>query len=123
MQEQVIAKLSSLEASMSSGFRRLDEKMDRFQSDLHNTTIDTNAKIAALDKEIANKFEFKRKRIDALVASGETVKEKLEARINVLETWKQVVLGKIAALVTVLTGVWILLAPTIRQIMGVSNGN
>lgn len=109
--EQLMYKLAALDASVNSGFRRLDEKMDRFQSDLHENQIETNDRINKVEVEMNTKFAFKRTRIDAL-----------EKRVQTLETWSQVLMGKIAIAVTILLLVWTFLAPTVRNILGVSNG-
>jgi hypothetical protein len=108
---QLITKLASLESAVSAGFRRLDEKMDRFQNDLHDSQIATNDRINNLDKETTASFALKRARIDAA-----------EKRLNTLETWTQVAMAKISVVTTVIAIVWIVAAPTIRNILGISPG-
>ena len=122
MNEQLMYKLAALDASVQQGFRRLDEKMDRFQSDLHDSQIATNDRINTLDKEFTNAIAFKRARIDTLIKESEAVKRDIEKRLIDLETWKAVALAKVGALVTAVTIMWVLVAPTIRSILGINNG-
>lgn len=111
MQEQLMYKLASLEAAMSAGFRRLDEKMDRFQSDLHENQLLTNDRINNLDKEFTEAIAFKRSRIDAI-----------EKRVGAAETWQQVAMAKMGAVFTFVLLIWTVFAPSIRAIFGISNG-
>ena len=64
--EQLLYKIAALDASVQSGFRRIDEKMDRFQTDLHDSQISTNDRINNLDKEMNEAILRKRTRIDKL---------------------------------------------------------
>lgn len=122
MQEQIISKLASLETNVSTGFKHLDEKMSRFQTDLHKSQLDAAEKIADLDKEFTAKMEFKRAKIDTLVANGETVKSNIERRLIDIETWQKVVMARVGLIAGSATVVFTLLGPTIRQLFGISNG-
>ncbi len=122
MNEQLMYKLASLDAAVTGGFRRLDEKMDRFQSDLHDSQLQTNDRISNLDKEFGAAISAKRARIDGLVKEGEVAKKEVEARITALETWKHVVVAKVTVACTAILAVWTVLAPTVRQFLGISNG-
>jgi len=109
--EQLMYRLAALDASVTQGFRRLDEKMDRFQADLHANEIAANDRINKLASDVATRFEFKRARID-----------QIEKRMTTLETWSQVLMGKVAIAVAALIGLWTFIAPTVRGILGISNG-
>ncbi len=122
MNEQLMYKLASLDAAVTGGFRRLDEKMDRFQSDLHDTQMQTNDRIGQLDKEFAAAIAAKRTRIDGLVQEGQTARKEVEKRITDLETWKHVLVAKMTVACTAVIAVWTVLAPTVREFLGVSNG-
>lgn len=122
MNEQLMYKLAALDAAVQGGFRRLDEKMDRFQSDLHDSQITTNDRISTLDKEFAAAIALKRARIDGLVKESEGVKREIENRIIALETWKHVVVAKMTVAVTGIIALWTFVAPTIRNVLGISNG-
>ncbi len=122
MNEQLMYKLASLDAAVQGGFRRLDEKMDRFQSDLHESQIATNDRISELDKEFTAAIAAKRARIDTLVKEGDIVRSGYEKRIVELETWQKVVMAKIGLMVSGVTAAWVLAAPTIRSFLGISNG-
>jgi hypothetical protein len=118
LSEQLLYKVSSLDSAVQQGFRRLDERMDRFQADLHENQITTNDKINQLDKEFHEAIAFKRARIDALVANRDSYRQEQEKRLQVLETWQAVAMAKISVIMGVITTVAILIAPTIRHILG-----
>jgi predicted nucleic acid-binding Zn-ribbon protein len=120
--DQLLYKLASLDSTVQQGFRRLDERMDRFQADLHENVITTNDKINNLDKEFREAIAFKRARIDGLVAEGQQAKKEIEKRIGDLETWKAVAVAKISVIMIGLTLAWTLIAPTVRNILGISPG-
>jgi predicted nucleic acid-binding Zn-ribbon protein len=120
--DQLLYKLASLDSTVQQGFRRLDERMDRFQADLHENVITTNDKINNLDKEFREAIAFKRARIDGLVAEGQQAKKEIEKRIADLETWKAVAVAKISVIMIGLTLAWTLIAPTVRNILGISPG-
>lgn len=122
LNEQLMYKLASLDAAVQTGFRRLDEKMDRFQTDLHDNQIATNDRIADLDKEFHQKFEFKRARIDGLVKEGQVYKEHLETRLTTIETWQKVASARVAIITSAVIFAWTFIAPTIREIFGIAPG-
>lgn len=107
MNEQLMYKLAALDASVQSGFRRLDEKMDRFQTDLHENQIETNDRINRLEHETKDTFAFKRQRIDALTL-----------RVAALETWQKISMARVAILVGAVSFLWVLVAPAVRQFFG-----
>lgn len=121
MNEQLMYKLAALDAAVQGGFRRLDEKMDRFQTDLHDSQISTNDRISNLDKEFAAAIAAKRARIDGLVRDGEIGKRALEQRLIDLETWKHVAMAKISTIISAVALIWIVAAPTIRNFIGIAN--
>lgn len=108
--DQLMVKLAALGASVESGFRRLDEKMDRFQTDLHDAQLATNDRINALDKETAEAFAHKRSRIDDL-----------NKRIHTIETWQAVAMAKVGAIVAAASIALTLFGPSIRVALGVPN--
>jgi len=122
MNEQLLIKLASLDTEMRAGFRRLDEKMDRFQSDLHENQISTNDRMNKLDKEFTEAITFKRVRIDGLEKAHNDFKSEVREELNGINTWQQVAMAKIGVVVTAIAIVWIVFAPTIRNFLGIANG-
>jgi hypothetical protein len=108
LNEQLMVKLASLSASVDQGFRRLDEKMNRFQTDLHDSQIVTNDRINKLASETSERFTLKRARLDAQ-----------DDRLNRIETWQAVAMAKVSALVAASAIVLTLFAPAIRHALGV----
>jgi dGTP triphosphohydrolase len=106
--EQLMYKLAALDASMQSGFRRLDEKMDRFQTDLHQSQIETNDRINELDKEFTEAIAFRR-----------ITTEAVSQRVSELEIWSKVLMARIAVGITVLALLWTVFAPTVQHWIGV----
>ena len=107
--EQLMYKIAALDASVQAGFRRLDEKMDRFQSDLHDSQIHNNDRINRLDKETAEKFALKKARVDALTD-----------RMNSTETWQKVAMAKVGVITGSISLFLVFFAPTIRNILGIA---
>lgn len=122
MNEQLMYKLAALDAAVQGGFRRLDEKMDRFQSDLHDSQIATNDRINELDKEVTARFEFKRQRIDNMIKEADVSRARTDDRLVALETWRQVALAQVGVAMTVVAIIWVVLAPSIRALLGIANG-
>lgn len=120
--DQLLYRVASLDATVQSGFRRIDEGMERLRSDFHESQLATNDRINALDKEMHETFAFKRARIDNLVEKGEVTKTKFEERISNLETWKAVATARVAVIVGGLFILWTFIAPTIRALIGIPNG-
>jgi hypothetical protein len=110
MNDQLLYKLAALDASMAAGFRRLDEKMDRFQSDLHDSQIAANDRINQLDKEVTEQFAFKRARID-----------KIETRIGDVETWQKVSMARVAVALSIILILWTVFGPAVRSAIGLPN--
>lgn len=121
MNEQLLYKLAGIDAAMQSGFRRIDEKMDRFQTDLHESQISTNDRINSLDKEVHETFLRKRARMDGQDKLIAELKAKHESDYNEIKTWQQVVVAKVGVISTSIALVWVLFAPTIRDFLGISN--
>jgi hypothetical protein len=111
LREQFLYRFSALEEAVRSGFRRLDERMDRFQTEIHDRHIEVNTRITHLEVDTREQFAFKRQRVDGL-----------EKRVAELETWSKVVTARFAVLLAVVTVAWTVLAPFLRNIIGVSNG-
>lgn len=106
---QLMSKLAGLESTVLEGFRRLDEKMERLQTDLHDSQINTNDRINALDKEFSDAVIRKRERIDTL-----------EKRVVDIETWQAVAIAKVTVIMGVITALAMMFAPTVRHILGIT---
>lgn len=111
LREQFLYRFSALEEAVRSGFRRLDERMDRVQVELHDRHIELNDRINNVEKATVEQFAFKRQRID-----------KIEARLVEIETWSKVVTARFAVILAVITIAWTLIAPFIRSAVGIPNG-
>lgn len=120
--EQFLYRFSGLEEAVRSGFRRLDEKVDRLQKDLHEAQLSVNDRISQLDKETTEQFAAKRIRIDGLVKDGAVAKTLIEKRISDIETWQKVIMARFSVALTALVIFWTLFGPIVRNFLGISNG-
>lgn len=111
IREQFLYRFSALEEACRSGFRRLDERMDRLQSDLHDRHVEMNDRLSTFERETIDQFKVKRARIDAT-----------EKRLTDLETWSKVLTARFAVILAVVMAVWTVLAPVIRNAIGIANG-
>lgn len=121
MQGQVLYKLAALETAMSLGFQRLDEKMTRFQNDLHDNQLATNDRINRLDKEMTATFIVKRQLIEALKAEGSLAKAEVDKRLVEVETWQKIAMAKVGVMMAAIALIWLVVAPTIRAVLGINN--
>jgi hypothetical protein len=111
LNEQLLYRIASLDASVREGFRRVDERLDRFQSDIHENQIASITRINEVDTDLQKFKEFKRLRVDGL-----------EKRIGEMETWSKVMMARVGILITTVAIIWTVLGPTIRTVLGISNG-
>lgn len=116
LHEQLIYKLAALDASMQSGFRRLDEKMDRFQSDLHNSQLEVNDRINKLKSEMDATFLHKHNRIDTIEVSREAQCKTLQGQIDELKNWKTVLTTRMAMVGFGAFAVWAVIGQPIQNL-------
>jgi hypothetical protein len=120
--DQVLYRVASLDASVQTGFRRIDEGMERLRADFHDAQLAVNERISKLDKDVHEQLAFKRARIDGLVKEGAGVREKIEGRITALETWQKVMLARASIVFGAIIALWTFIAPTLRNLLGIANG-
>ena len=127
--EQLLYRIAGLSAELQQGFRRIDEKMDRFQTDLHETTFATNDRINTLDKEISEVILRKRQRMDELEKRLTEAERNFERRyqergaytdekFSHVETWQAVAKAQIMLVVTAVVAAWSLFGPAVRNVLG-----
>lgn len=117
--EQVLYRVAGLDSAVQQGFRRVDENIERLRSDFHESQLATNDRINTLDKEFHEAMALKRARIDNLVEKGTETRRAIEQRITDLETWKAVALAKVGIIISVVTGLAMMFAPTVRNLLGI----
>lgn len=121
MTEQLLYKIAALDASVQSGFRRIDEKMDRFQTDLHDSQIATNDRINTLDKEVNDALLRKRQRIDKLEEMERDHCHKINDRINGVETWQKILTARMTIIGSGILFAWTFIAPFVRHAVGMGD--
>lgn len=119
--EQLLYRIAALDASVNSGFRRIDEKMDRFQTDLHDSQISTNDRINQLDKEVTEAILRKRTRIDELERAIQKQCQLDDKRMTEIETWQKVLIARMSVAGALIVGVWTFVAPVLRQAVGLGS--
>lgn len=122
MTEQLLYKIAALDASVQQGFRRIDEKMDRFQTDLHDSQIATNDRINTLDKEMNDAILRKRQRIDKIEETMREQCHKDNSRMTEIETWQKVLTARATLAGGLALFAWTFIAPYIRHIFGLGGG-
>jgi hypothetical protein len=133
LSEQLLYRIASLDATVQQGFRRVDERLDRFQNDLHENQIATNDRINKLDKDVHEQLSFKRGRLDAIEkgivsqrekdrTEGQKLIDDFNGRMTNVETWQKVVVARIGIVTAALVGLWTFIAPTVRAALGIDNG-
>lgn len=119
LSEQLLYKIASLDTAVQQGFRRLDERMDRIQTDFHDAQLSVNDRISKLDKETAEAFAAKRLRIDTLVQDRDMWREKQNERFQKIETWQAVAMAKVGVIMGLITSLATMFAPTVRHALGI----
>lgn len=117
LHEQLIYKLAALDASMQSGFRRLDEKMDRFQSDLHDSQIEVNDRINQLRSETDATVLREHTRINALEIKQENQCKNIQSQVDELKNWKTVLTTRMAMVGFGAFAVWAVIGQPVQQLV------
>lgn len=121
--EQLLYKIASLDSAVQAGFRRLDEKMDRVQSDLHDSQISTNDRINNLDKEFTEAIAFKRQRIDNLERVWEERYrnrcEYTDKKLHDIETWQKVAMARAGIVGAAIVIIWTFVSPAVQHLLGI----
>lgn len=122
MTDQFLYRLASLDSSVESGFRRLDDNLERLRKDMHDAEIRYNDKINEVDKHARENIS----RIDVELTNrakeGRAHLDKYNNRVTEIETWQKVAVARVSVIMAVIVGLWTFIAPTIRNILGIANG-
>jgi chaperonin cofactor prefoldin len=140
LENQLVYKIASLEATISNSLRRLDEKFDRLQTELHDRHIDTSNQIATLASSVESRLTLKRARMDAFEREIQVVKEdarkdceqtaeKLETKIEVcnkeydkrltdLEKWQAIIITRGATIGAGILIVWAVFGQYVQDFFG-----
>lgn len=139
MEHQLVYKIASLEATISNSLRRLDEKFDRMQTELHDRHIEAAQQMTALAASVDSRFTIKRNRIDnvekdiiklrnELVKEIETETDKVDAharaereaickRVETLEHWKTVTTTRAGLALGAIVVFWSLFGDSVQAIV------
>lgn len=66
MENQLVYKIASLESALSNSLRRLDEKLDRMQTELHDRHVESAQELSRFASSVESRLTLKRARMDAL---------------------------------------------------------
>jgi hypothetical protein len=64
MENQLVYKLASLESTISNSLRRIDEKIDRMQTDMHARHMESAQEMSRFASSVENRLTLKRARMD-----------------------------------------------------------
>jgi hypothetical protein len=120
LHEQLIYKIASLDAAVQQGFRRLDERMDRMQTDLHDNQINFNDRLVRLESDIDSRFMVKRTRLDNLEKDFREFKGAVATndRVTALERWRDIATARVAAVGGVFIIIWAIISKPVENFMG-----
>lgn len=102
LESQLVYRLASLEATVSSHLKRIDEKIETFQNEINKRHLDVSTDLVAV-KARQDHFE-----------------EKFDERIKKLEFFKTELLAKATAAAFGVGLFWMLLGDSIRHLLGLN---
>lgn len=111
LESQIIFRLASLEATMTTSLKGINDKIDTFQKDFHHKHVNTATAITAVDTRLDAIKEQMEKKI-------EENKKEIHERVTKLEFFKTEILAKAAGVAAVICLVWILLGDTLKRAIG-----
>lgn len=110
-ENQMIYRLASLEATVTTSLRRIDEKIDSFQKDFHQKHTNQEAKVAAIDAKLEAHKEANREAFLVL-------EDKYDERIKNLEFFKKELVAKAMAVAAVIGLAWAVFGDAIQSSVG-----
>lgn len=122
LNDQFIYRFSALEETVRSGFRRVDENLNRLTNDLHDRHIEINDRISKLDKEFSEALVTMEKKNTEALAFKRARIDGVTQRVSDLETWSKVLTARLSIAFGAVLCVWTVIAPYIRNVLGVPNG-
>lgn len=111
LEGQLIYRLASLEATLTNSLKRIDEKIDNFQSDFNHKYTNTAANIAALNVKVELEKETIRKDMQKL-------EEGFDTRVKQLEFFKTEIVAKAMAAAAVVGLIWAIFGDAFKQTLG-----
>jgi len=122
IQEQMIYKLAALDSAVNGGFRRLDEKFDRMQSELHDRFMELSSDITRVEAETKARFDLKRTRIDLLEKEQnrrvDEICKDLNKQITDLNSWRDRFVARVSAIGGGVVVLWTIFGDYLRQAIG-----
>lgn len=119
LSEQLLYKIASLDSAVQSGFRRIDENIERIRTDLHDSQLRTNDKVNEVDKRVTADIVHICNRLDTKDREGRILVEKYNDRMHAVETWQKVAMARASIIGAAIVIVWTFVAPTLRAVLGV----
>lgn len=112
LESQIIFRLASLEATLNTSLKGLNEKIDNFQKDFNHKHVNTATAIASVDTRLdAVKEQFEKKLEDN--------RREIHERVTKLEFFKTEILAKAAALAFGISALWLIFGDALKRALGV----
>lgn len=111
-EDQMVYRLASLEATLSTSLRRIDEKIDNFQKDFHHRDTNRAAAQAALEA----RFEAAK---EVTNLSINNLKDELDDRVKKLEFFRVELLSKAVGISVIVGLIWVVFGDTVRGALGI----
>jgi hypothetical protein len=112
IESQIIYRLASLEATVNTSLRNIDDKLDTLTRDFHHKDVNRATQIAALDTRITATKELFEKRL-------EENKEQINQRVTKLEFFRTELLSKSMAVAAVVGLIWVVFGDAAKKLIGV----
>ncbi len=130
-ENQLIYRLASLEATLTNSLKRIDEKIDRYQTDANQKYTDNAAQIARVAAVLETHKEATRAERDKIREDIE--KEKLAAarrleehkiefqkKIDPIESWRRETMTRVSLIAGLITVGWVLFGDVVQKVLGVN---
>ena len=112
LESQIIFRLASLEATLSTNLLNLNEKLDTLSKDFHHKDVNRATQIAALD----TKFNALKENLEEKIDIN---KESINQRVTRLEFFRTELLAKATAVAAVVGLIWVIVGDPLKSLLGV----
>jgi chromosome segregation ATPase len=115
VENQLIYKIAAMEATISNSLRRLDEKFDRLQLDLHDRYADLSKDIGMLSGRVESHEQAIQNVKDKAREDIASEAGKVADRVDALERWKTAVVTRFSVVCAVIMLFWALFGRSIQD--------
>ena len=112
LQNLIVFRLASLESTVTSNFRRIDEKIDQFKNEINHKYVNNAAEIAAA------KAVFE-KQLEREIEKREILAKETCERLDSLEKFKTETLTRVSLIAGGIALAWMIFGEAVQNALGI----